>query len=207
MYHIIAGSLVFDFMFYWGHRALHHRWLYRFHKMHHEFKDTSIITSYYVHPVEILLTAIIPAATPAALFNMHYYTWIMWLISTTLSNVWSVATRFLPFPHPPLSATGLSSSSSSSSSPRLAVPPSHRYHCGYQMPFNMNPLLFVPMSTTSSAAHNEHHLRWDYNFGSAFSIWDKLMGTYRAPSCEEPYIGGDTPAYDPPTTEKLVKID
>lgn len=86
---VIGASFVFDFMFYWGHRILHtFPRLYKYHKMHHEFKDTSVITSYYVHPVEILLTTIIPGATPAALFNMHYYTWMMWLIPMTMSNVW-----------------------------------------------------------------------------------------------------------------------
>mmetsp|Transcript_19907 Transcript_19907/g.25829 ORF Transcript_19907/g.25829 Transcript_19907/m.25829 type:complete len:194 (-) Transcript_19907:899-1480(-) len=42
-----------DFWFYWSHRLLHHRSIYKYiHKKHHEFRHTIPIAVEYAHPVE-----------------------------------------------------------------------------------------------------------------------------------------------------------
>ena len=44
-----------DFYFYWIHRALHHKSIYRFiHKIHHEHTHPFGIAAEYAHPVETL---------------------------------------------------------------------------------------------------------------------------------------------------------
>ena len=41
---------------YWKHRSLHDRWLWRFHKLHHRFKDPSCFAGFALHPLEAFLT-------------------------------------------------------------------------------------------------------------------------------------------------------
>lgn len=39
LFQLLCCVLIEDFGFYWSHRLLHHRWLYkRFHKQHHDYK-------------------------------------------------------------------------------------------------------------------------------------------------------------------------
>ncbi len=58
----IAGQLVVfiyldDFLYYWMHRAMHGRWLYkRVHGWHHRIVTPWAVTGHYMHPVEYLLT-------------------------------------------------------------------------------------------------------------------------------------------------------
>ena len=50
-----------DFFFYWGHRILHHPNIYsKIHKQHHEFYNVINITSLYAHPIEFLLSNVVP---------------------------------------------------------------------------------------------------------------------------------------------------
>lgn len=139
----IAGTIVAETGFYWAHRLEHQPWLYWAHKWHHEFKDCSIYATFYVHPLDALLTDIIPAGLPLMLFDMHIYTVYMYTIPLILNAGW--------------------------------------VHCGYELPFRFNPLLFLPMSTASETTHDIHHRCYRYNFGGAYFVWDRLMGTYRPP--------------------------
>lgn len=64
-------------MFYWSHRAFHHRYLYRFHKQHHEFYATVGIAAEYAGPVETVISNTIPTFAGTILFGSHPYTfWI-----------------------------------------------------------------------------------------------------------------------------------
>jgi len=50
-----------DFLFYWGHRFLHIKWLYPYiHKMHHESIQTVSLSAVSTHPLEYTLGNIIP---------------------------------------------------------------------------------------------------------------------------------------------------
>jgi len=50
--------------FYWCHRALHSKLLYRFHKQHHGFVAPIGISAQYVHMVEAIITGVFPTALP-----------------------------------------------------------------------------------------------------------------------------------------------
>lgn len=57
---IIFFMLCEDFVFYWGHRLLHHPLLYRkIHKTHHEYNITVSFASEYCHPLEFLISSIV----------------------------------------------------------------------------------------------------------------------------------------------------
>lgn len=56
----VVGAAIYDFFFYWCHRA-QHRWLWRYHAVHHSIRELSAVNAYH-HPIEpfvqILLIAI-----------------------------------------------------------------------------------------------------------------------------------------------------
>lgn len=78
----LAVAIVFNnIMFYWVHRALHHRSIYRFiHKQHHQFKTTIGIAAEHAHPVEQLLANAIPLVAGPLVVNMHFVAWWAYLI-------------------------------------------------------------------------------------------------------------------------------
>jgi len=59
---LFAGAhLVNDVGFYWTHRLLHSKALYkRFHKKHHTFRGSVGAAAEYAHPVEVILSNQIP---------------------------------------------------------------------------------------------------------------------------------------------------
>ncbi len=61
--------------FYWGHRLLHaYPFMYQFHKRHHEYVDTGVITTFYVSFIDALITDLIPLMFAIVVLNMHIYT-------------------------------------------------------------------------------------------------------------------------------------
>jgi sterol desaturase/sphingolipid hydroxylase (fatty acid hydroxylase superfamily) len=57
----LGSKLVFDWAFYWAHRALHHKVIYRFiHKQHHSWVGTTGFAAEYAHFLESLLSNQIP---------------------------------------------------------------------------------------------------------------------------------------------------
>ena len=60
----LAGYLVITFIYYWWHRARHEsaplwRWL---HQVHHSPARIEVLTSFYKHPLEITLNAVLSSA-------------------------------------------------------------------------------------------------------------------------------------------------
>jgi len=85
----IAVSMIFaDAGHYWGHRLLHTPQFYRWHKMHHEFKQNTVLAGFYISWVELLLTVIFPAGIGMLLFDMHIYTFWLYSVPLELSAVW-----------------------------------------------------------------------------------------------------------------------
>ena len=59
-----VGYLVITFVYYWWHRARHQSpWLWRaLHQVHHSPQRIEILTSFYKHPLEILLNGVLSSA-------------------------------------------------------------------------------------------------------------------------------------------------
>lgn len=69
--------LLREVLFYYAHRALHHRAVYpRVHKVHHRFAAPIALAAQYAHPVEHLLANVLPIAIPPQLLRAHIVT--MW---------------------------------------------------------------------------------------------------------------------------------
>ena len=71
-------SLIQDTVFYWSHRLLHHRLIYKHvHKIHHKYQTTIGIAAVYAHPVEFVLGNVAPLAIGPRLLRCHLVTlWV-----------------------------------------------------------------------------------------------------------------------------------
>jgi sterol desaturase/sphingolipid hydroxylase (fatty acid hydroxylase superfamily) len=58
-------------------------------------------------------------------------------------------------------------------------------HCGYKWPPPFNPFILLPFATESEVTHDLHHRYGNVNFGGAFFVWDRLLGTLRLPKDED----------------------
>ncbi|KAK5918262.1 hypothetical protein CgunFtcFv8_003041 [Champsocephalus gunnari] len=95
-------SLLEEFMFYYSHRLFHHPSLYkRFHKQHHEWTAPIGVVCIYAHPLEHMISNMLPVALGPVLLGSHVTTTAMWyslaLISTTISHC-GYHLPFLPSP-------------------------------------------------------------------------------------------------------------
>ncbi|XP_023523129.1 methylsterol monooxygenase 2-1, partial [Cucurbita pepo subsp. pepo] len=76
-----------DFVFYWGHRILHTKWLYKnVHSVHHEYATPFGLTSEYAHPAEILFLGFATIVGPA-LTGPHLMTLWLWMVLRVLETV------------------------------------------------------------------------------------------------------------------------
>ncbi|XP_010931225.1 very-long-chain aldehyde decarbonylase GL1-8 isoform X1 [Elaeis guineensis] len=101
---ILFYFILEDFVFYWGHRLLHTKWLYKHvHSVHHEYATPFGFTSEYAHPAEILFLGFATIIGPA-LTGPHLFTLWLWMVLRVLETVeahsgyhfpWSPS-KFLP---------------------------------------------------------------------------------------------------------------
>eukprot|EP00698_Gefionella_okellyi_P022835 TRINITY_DN7635_c0_g1_i1.p1 TRINITY_DN7635_c0_g1~~TRINITY_DN7635_c0_g1_i1.p1 ORF type:complete len:271 (+),score=28.59 TRINITY_DN7635_c0_g1_i1:131-943(+) len=110
-FHIIALQLlgcmlIEDCLFYWTHRMLHHRLLYKhIHKLHHEYKTPIGPSAEYAHPVETIITVLLPSVIAPVLVQPHLIVFWIWstlrLVESTYAHsgfhVWWFPFNILPF--------------------------------------------------------------------------------------------------------------
>jgi sterol desaturase/sphingolipid hydroxylase (fatty acid hydroxylase superfamily) len=58
-----------DILFYSLHRLFHTKYLYYFHKIHHQYVNTYGITSIYGHPIDFIFTNLIPISFAPIMLN------------------------------------------------------------------------------------------------------------------------------------------
>uniref|UniRef100_A0A7S4TBU8 Fatty acid hydroxylase domain-containing protein n=1 Tax=Ditylum brightwellii TaxID=49249 RepID=A0A7S4TBU8_9STRA len=72
--HNIMCTILHEFGFYTMHRLMHtYPWLYRFHKVHHEYKMTTSLAAQHNHPIDYIFSLAIPAILPVVEW---YDTWL-----------------------------------------------------------------------------------------------------------------------------------
>lgn len=84
-------SLVEEVFFYYSHRMFHHPALYKhFHKQHHEWTAPIGVVSIYAHPLEHMLSNMLPAVLGPIIMGSHLSTTTLWyclaFLSTTISH-------------------------------------------------------------------------------------------------------------------------
>ena len=62
-----------DIVFYHAHRLMHTKYLYNYHKIHHEFKNPISISALYMHPLDLYISNLSPIAIASLLLNLDIF--------------------------------------------------------------------------------------------------------------------------------------
>nr|XP_016850569.1 PREDICTED: fatty acid hydroxylase domain-containing protein 2 isoform X2 [Anolis carolinensis] len=91
-------TLVEEILFYYSHRLVHHPFLYKhIHKKHHEWTAPIGIISVYAHPVEHVVSNMLPAIAGPVLLGSHVTSTTVWLCLALLASSVSHCGYHLPF--------------------------------------------------------------------------------------------------------------
>lgn len=95
----LAGMvLVEEVLFYTVHRAMHRPALFRrFHRVHHEFRETIGIATHYVHPVEHALGNLMPVFAGALVVGAHPVALLVWAALAVTNAIHTHAGFALPW--------------------------------------------------------------------------------------------------------------
>ncbi len=85
---LVLSLFLSDTFFYWLHRLLHTKILYKVaHKIHHRHKSAIAWSSFYFHPIELVLTWFLVFLLPILLVRLHYITLMCYITILLLSLV------------------------------------------------------------------------------------------------------------------------
>ncbi|KAJ3281807.1 hypothetical protein HK104_011262 [Borealophlyctis nickersoniae] len=83
-----VSFVVREILFYYSHRLLHHRSIYRYiHKSHHRFTAPIAISSEYAHPLEHVVSNILPIVAGPTLMRSHLVTLWIWISFTLMETL------------------------------------------------------------------------------------------------------------------------
>lgn len=98
--------LVEEALFYASHRLLHHSYFYKtIHKFHHTFTAPFGIAAIYAHPIEHMVSNVIPVSIGSLLMCSHPVTSLIWGIlalfnTMTVHSGYDLSTLLFLFPAP-----------------------------------------------------------------------------------------------------------
>lgn len=146
-------EVIFDGFHYLTHLAMHRiPFFYKnFHKKHHKFRYPSAITSFYQHPVDILVTNTVPlVATVAMLSGLTRFSFYMLCLVSMYKTYIEISGH-----------TGKDFRHTSSFPQCIWLPRA----LGIELEVN---------------DHDFHHSSSNgCNYSKRFTLWDKVFGTYR----------------------------
>ncbi|XP_066474408.1 fatty acid hydroxylase domain-containing protein 2 isoform X2 [Tiliqua scincoides] len=91
-------TVVEEILFYYSHRLVHHPLLYKhIHKKHHEWTAPVGVVSLYAHPVEHVLSNLLPVLMGPVLLKSHITSTSVWLCLALLVTTISHCGYHLPF--------------------------------------------------------------------------------------------------------------
>lgn len=85
---VILLSLIHEFGFYSSHRLMHSQpFLYRYHKIHHEYKENIAIAAQHNHFIDFILSIALPALLALSIVQCHSVTQFQWTLWTMYANL------------------------------------------------------------------------------------------------------------------------
>ncbi|KAF4523703.1 hypothetical protein B566_EDAN011567 [Ephemera danica] len=98
----VVCMIVFEAVFYYSHRLLHHPRIYkRIHKIHHEWTSPIALGAIYCHPIEHVFSNLLPQIVGLSLMRSHVLTswlWFTYVLILTLSDHSGYHLPFFPSP-------------------------------------------------------------------------------------------------------------
>jgi fatty acid hydroxylase domain-containing protein 2 len=98
---LVCCCMIYEILFYYLHRLLHHKWIYKYvHKVHHEWKSPIALASQYCHPVEHYVCNILPISGIFIVQPEVSTVLVFWLFVTTNNMIGHCGLNlpFLPSP-------------------------------------------------------------------------------------------------------------
>lgn len=90
--------LVEELGFYYSHRLLHNKYLYKYiHKQHHEWTAPISVTAIYCHPIEHIFSNLLPPFFGVFIMGSHVATSWLWFSLAILSTLNAHSGYHLPF--------------------------------------------------------------------------------------------------------------
>ncbi len=86
---IIGIILCEDILFYTIHRLLHTRYLYRFHRKHHEFIRPFALTAIYSSPVEHVFSNLLPIFCSSLIMSLNWWHLQIFMIIATINTLFA----------------------------------------------------------------------------------------------------------------------
>lgn len=80
LYKLILTTLIFDLLFYIGHRSLHTKLLYKYHKRHHEWTAPVGVVAHYADILEFFVVDILLAAISPVIAGCNSLLSCIWIV-------------------------------------------------------------------------------------------------------------------------------
>lgn len=98
LFEIAVLILVEEIGFYYSHRALHSKFVYKYiHKKHHEWTAPIAVTAIYAHPIEHIFSNLVPVFAGLFIMGSHIATAYLWYSLAILATLHSHSGYHLPF--------------------------------------------------------------------------------------------------------------
>jgi sterol desaturase/sphingolipid hydroxylase (fatty acid hydroxylase superfamily) len=81
-------TIIHEFLFHTTHKMCHmYPSLYKYHKVHHEYKDNVIHASQHNHPIDHIFSIATPALISMAIVQPHSFTQFHWTVYVMVANL------------------------------------------------------------------------------------------------------------------------
>ena len=142
-------EIVLDFFHYWFHRAMHLHHI-SFHKDHHTHIHLKSILAFYFHPIDHIISIILPFIISYYIINRFY---ILSLFELSMLITYKIHIE-------------------------IAGHTGHRSYPAASFPQCIWLVKTLGIEAYTED-HNIHHTNPDYNFSKRFTLWDKVFGTHK----------------------------